>query len=1378
MKGLKIKTKMMLAAGSLALCASLGMAYAAVQHSPELGQYTPTSADTGTEIYSLALSTQADFDLCTVENKSAGKWTFYKYGPYVRHSIYAMDNSACDDYLIVSGISMTAGKDYTISVEACKDATPDSYPSSIEFCYGSSASSTALNAVSTTEITTYGFSKYTSEKFTAPASGTFCIALHANAPKIDSTTGYCDTKVRNIVVTEYEGEGGVVTPVEPIEEELVLTVPFSTEDEFTSCTKLDANADNNTWKYYKYGPYVRYSSWLDARTDADDYLVLPAVNLKKGVEYEIKAELKGSDYPEAIAYCYATAPEVAAMNIVSTHNITTADFAPVASSRFTVNVNGTYYIAVKVCSPAVDSNIGQHEVCMRNLTLTGYSTAGGDDPVVEARNIPFSMTPTYAELDDIVIIDNNEDEYDRGAFQLGVWNYDTANEALVYFYSNSHQAADDYVVLPLLHFDNTEKAYNFAIDAKVASSRNPESFEVYIGKIYTPDEMTKIYSSGTLTNDEDWATHNIPFGVAEAGDYYVAVRATSEKDQFKLYVKNFNITLTETSVNVPSKAADVVVAPGEKGALKAIVSFAIPSTNIVGTALSGEVSVKVASSIEEKTVSGQPGENKTVEVATAQGANIITVSAFNANGFGESLNESVYTGVDVPRLPVVTSTVSEDNMTLHITWLADETGVNGGYVDTATTVYTVSRYDADKKEYDDGTAFTGQFSYDYTCAEGSAQHEERFMITAENIAGREAGMGSARGIIGKPIALPMVETIENGRQTYSPLSTEVPNEQDYLYAADFRLYSLSSIFESADENYPDITVGHDKALWAFIRYGDPGRGRFMFPKFSTEGINEVKFRMNVFMNAIFPSTTFYATAYGKEPVKIGAIAASDKVGWTDFAFVLPEEFGNCKWVSIFFESDFTDIDAQNIFISSYTIGELLPNDIAIIALDGPDDAVHVGERADYTATVQNVGKNASVLPTVVFEVADADNNIIATERVGYDMDMLLSSEQCLDYTFFVDATADIIGEYTVRAYLAADDDNPTNDLQEMVLTIAKGQKPIIDNLTATTGETGTIHLAWSKPDMKLTGYDDFESYEPFFYGKYIGQFKNIDGDKMATYSYDQCVFDAATKAKAFMVINPEYLSNRLVEENYTPRSGSQYLVAFCPKDGSKADDWLISPEVKGGTVISFYVSIVGLNDYAERYEVCYSSTTNDPADFKVLEKCTASEMKWQGKAFMLPDDARYFAIHYTSSDVFGIMIDDIDFTPVINERSKFEYNVYADDAIVAEGLAETAYTHTGLEPREYRYNVTAKVDGIEHSYSNTVTASAVSGLQSVATVRSIRAAQNTITISGYEGEEFAIYTVDGRCVASSKASIIETVAVEAGIYVVKAASDTAKVILK
>jgi formylmethanofuran dehydrogenase subunit C len=66
----------------------------------------------------------------------------------------------------------------------------------------------------------------------------------------------------------------------------------------------------------------------------------------------------------------------------------------------------------------------------------------------------------------------------------------------------------------------------------------------------------------------------------------------------------------------------------------------------------------------------------------------------------------------------------------------------------------------------------------------------------------------------------------------------------------------------------------------------------------------------------------------------------------------------------------------------------------------------------------------------------------------------------------------------------------------------------------------------------------------------------------------------------------------------------------------------------------------------------------------------------------------------------------------------------------------------------------------------------------VLTSWAIATAKNAIIVSGFAGENVVISTADGKVVANGIATDNNTISVPAGIYVVKAGSKSAKVVVK
>ncbi|MBB6275592.1 T9SS-dependent choice-of-anchor J family protein [Porphyromonas circumdentaria] len=98
-------------------------------------------------------------------------------------------------------------------------------------------------------------------------------------------------------------------------------------------------------------------------------------------------------------------------------------------------------------------------------------------------------------------------------------------------------------------------------------------------------------------------------------------------------------------------------------------------------------------------------------------------------------------------------------------------------------------------------------------------------------------------------------------------------------------------------------------------------------------------------------------------------------------------------------------------------------------------------------------------------------------------------------------------------------------------------------------------------------------------------------------------------------------------------------------------NWLIAPRLnlpQGGKV-SLWTTTYSGQYPAEKYDVCYSTTGNNPEDFKVLmsETLTAERvMVWQNFTLELPAGTKYVAVHHYDCKQSALSIDDIKITGV------------------------------------------------------------------------------------------------------------------------------------
>ena len=159
----------------------------------------------------------------------------------------------------------------------------------------------------------------------------------------------------------------------------------------------------------------------------------------------------------------------------------------------------------------------------------------------------------------------------------------------------------------------------------------------------------------------------------------------------------------------------------------------------------------------------------------------------------------------------------------------------------------------------------------------------------------------------------------------------------------------------------------------------------------------------------------------------------------------------------------------------------------------------------------------------------------------------------------------------------------------------------------------------------------------------------------------------------------------------TAHSGNKYMESICPLTTADAaesnetngtnytgwdgpnDHWLISPELSGKEqTISFYERIfsAGTVDepYIETYEVRYSTTDNNPSSFTQVAASFSSQMTdWTLREVELPAGAKYFAIHHTSNNQFGMMIDDVTYE-ISNEAPAAEGGLLRLHLVMADQL--------------------------------------------------------------------------------------------------------------
>ena len=305
-----------------------------------------------------------------------------------------------------------------------------------------------------------------------------------------------------------------------------------------------------------------------------------------------------------------------------------------------------------------------------------------------------------------------------------------------------------------------------------------------------------------------------------------------------------------------------------------------------------------------------------------------------------------------------------------------------------------------------------------------------------------------------------------------------------------------------------------------------------------------------------------------------------------------------------------------------------------------------------------------------------------------------------------------------------------------------------------------------------SGVFDCERLESWDYGRTLGLFTNLDLDGERTIGFNIASFPGMNAVKAWQVW--DYLEAGLGELYMGHGLSRRCLVAFSPFDLAKqADDWLISPEVEGGTELQFFVRPLSYQYGSEAVEVCASSTGTDPGDFALVKRFETAALDpgltpyWETVSCVLPDDARHFAIRYASKDIFGLQLDDITYAPAQAAAADLVYSVIRDGEVIAEGVAETRYADTYDGQATY-YVAAEKKHGGLHPLSNRAEVIPASGVAAVASpVATVAVLPGRVKVAAQSPLRVTVAGVDGRVWHSGLLPAGETsLSLPAGVYVI------------
>ena len=367
-----------------------------------------------------------------------------------------------------------------------------------------------------------------------------------------------------------------------------------------------------------------------------------------------------------------------------------------------------------------------------------------------------------------------------------------------------------------------------------------------------------------------------------------------------------------------------------------------------------------------------------------------------------------------------------------------------------------------------------------------------------------------------------------------------------------------------------------------------------------------------------------------------------------------------------------------------------------------------------------------------------------------------------------------------------EDQNPAdNEAESDPVVVEFADLPVAGGLSGMrVGDN--IELKWDAVDLSQVENtpvtDSFEDYRPFSMNP-GGDWKFTDADGGQTFVPQSVDIEGlgADSAYAFIVMDATHPN---FNGSFAAHTGDRYIGAFyCNDYSTQNDDWAITPRLSGeAQTISFFARNYNSTYGKETFEVRYSTTGTEVEDFtETVLTMTLEGNEWTEISVELPDGAVYAAIHYISDNQYMFFVDDFTYMPAPwNERvTHVGYNIYRDGKRINETpVTDAQYLDRGIGADGHSYNVTAVYDCGESAPSAELYIKP-SGIGDISHGIRIFTVDNNICVAGAEGLEVGIASVSGMTVAYvADAADFVKVAVEPGVYIVRIAGRTFKLIVK
>lgn len=1039
-----------------------------------------------------------------------------------------------------------------------------------------------------------------------------------------------------------------------------------------------------------------------------------------------------------------------------------------------------------------------------------------DDVIGKPLPLPQSFAPSEAQSTLFHVVDVNNDGQ-RWRFNHTLAEVVGESTPIWGFVVGYYEDANDWLIFPAIQFDDPSKLYNIAFDiASAYTGGSEEAFEIFVGKrptVKALKEGTCIYKRDNYMATIEWQNISANFGVEAAGQYYIGIHCYSSKavDAWGLSLKDIRISAVDGKTSaVPGNPTEVRMIPAEFGGQGAYCEAVLPTKDIVGNDLdpNDDITLTIVNNLNDSytgTVTGKPGQKVTSEEVGHDNDGFVDyeITPSNANGAGYTVIRRTYVGIDKPLAPTnIKGVPSSDNLSMNLTWDAPgEVGYNGGYVDVSELTYNL--YTRSGVSY----YLVGNVDQTHCNYNPNNPKLDTYYVgpAAVNGAGESVNSRFVQDQLGTPYTAPVKENFNTSQFTYNPYTYMTQNNETGRYDG-------SSWENVGNAEMNEALIGakpNQGALISFSTIGGPCDTKLILPKVSTIGLGRANFVLRYFDNIDTPEITIYGRRDGhaeEEALHTFVPTNSAQGQWMEDHFTLPEEYLNCNWVQMRIFAHLKGSDTEYLVIDSWSIFPDAEYDLGITQMNGPSQA-SLGDNITYDLTVTNAGSEVHS-GVLTIDLVDEAGKVYATDETRIS-DLASTEVFERNATFSLDGSMSDVSNLKVRATVTATPDEiETNNVKEIALDIHASQVPVVKDLDGKVIENGSVDLTWSTPATQFGGFENAEFLPAFQISNTIGMWQNVDQDglKPATLQNGaiNLTWEGSTEPQGWTVVDAEAL-NLQNEPRTAPHSGKQYLMARCadiPTEGNPDDyqssKWLISPEIEGGTTVSFWMNTLSAD--TEYIEIWFSETGTKLGEISKLQKdkcgdfttripkSKSGEDTWELITVKAPKKAKYFAIRFCSFDGLAVMIDDISFTQKdlmsrdVTSYSLFRSDDNADFKLVADKITGNSFNDATYADSKAHYHLVAyaDVDGkqVAGPKSNDlyIAGSSVADINAAAMVVG---RTGEVLLIGFEGQKAEIFSTDGKVVVNTTVRANQaSYALDGGIYLVKVGDKSYKVVVK